>query len=260
MSFLQKYIPLFYNNLYWWAKVRKYEKLGPDYVYNIKIDDFEYKLSFGNQPIGPAIVQRIEGRREPETMAIYRTLVKPGSKVLELGACYGEFTVLIDKLVGRDGRLVSVEGTPNTFSILENNVKINKLTNTEIHQLFITNSNNSVIFGLDDTHPYDAINKLKEKDNNILSDFIDQKKSTITHFLDQIKFFPDIIVMDIEGFEVDVFEDLFLNDNNTKYRPEILFEIHEDFYSKGLDYIREILTDAGYHIVKISGNMLCYNK
>jgi len=262
MKYIYSAISYLYNKLYWFIKIRRYESYGNDYVFDVKIDDLCFKLGFFGQTIGPAIVQRIEGVREPETMAIYRTLIRPGDKVLELGACYGEFTVLIDYLVGRGngGKLVSVEGTPNTYKILEKNIEINNLKNTEIYELFITNSPNNVIYNNSDTHPYNAIERLKNTQSDYINGDILQKSMKISEFLEKINFNPDVIVMDIEGFEVDVLEDL-LNPNNKKiYRPTIFFEIHEDMYNKGIDYIYSLLDKAEYTHINIAGNLLCYRK
>lgn len=255
-------ISTIYNRLYWWTKIFIYKRKGNDHIFNVKIDDFEYKLSFGDQPITANIVQRIEGRREPETLAIYKSIITPGMKVLELGACFGEFTVILDHLVGNKGKLLSVEGTPNIFKILENNFKLNNLENTSIHKLFISNDAEEVIFMKDDKHPYDAIDRLKGKNYSELSnDLVKQKSMKISKFLNIQKFQPDIILMDIEGFEVDVLEDLLLNED-LSYRPKIMFEIHEQLYEadKNIDYLQNLLRNNNYHSVRISSNLFCYQK
>ncbi len=71
MKFLYEYVTNCYNNLYWYFKVKKYKNFGSNFNFNVKIDDFRYKLNFKDQSIFPSIVQRIEGRREPQTTAIY---------------------------------------------------------------------------------------------------------------------------------------------------------------------------------------------
>ena len=225
-------ISTIYNKLYWWTKINLYKGKGTEHVYDVKIDDFKYKLCFGDQPITANIVQRIEGRREPETLAIYKSVVRPGMKVLELGACFGEFTVVLDHLVGNRGKLLSVEGTPNIFKILEKNFKLNNLKNTSIHKVFISNETEEIIFMKSDNHPYDAIDRLKgKKENEISNDTVIQKSMKISKFLRIQEFQPDVILMDIEGFEVDVLEDLFLNENLT-YKPMILFETHKQLYEE----------------------------
>ncbi len=257
-KFFQK-ISLIYWKLYYWIKIKSYSRLSKknDNIFDINLDGFHYKLTFLNQKIGPAIVQRIEGKREPETTAVYRSLVRPGMNVLELGACYGEFTVLLDHLVGPTGNLVSVEGTPNIFKILQKNFEINKLKNTKIFNLFISNSDNKVIFSKDDMHPYNAIKRLNDRKKLKMKEAEVQKNMRISEFLNNIVFKPDIIVMDIEGFEVDVIQDLFIK-NKINYHPLILFEIHEHTYKNGLEDLINILKNNNYNFRRIKENLLCF--
>ena len=253
-------VSVLYNRLYWWTKISIYKRKGKNYIHDVKIDDFKYKMCFGNEPITANIVQRIEGRRELETLAVYKSIVRPGMKVLELGACFGEFTVLLDYLVGTSGKLVSVEGTPNIFKILQNNIKINKLKNTSIHKLFISNNEKEMYFGEEDNHPYNAINR--SKNNNKIepsSYYIKQKSMKISEFLKIQNFRPDVILMDIEGYEVHVIEDLFLG-NKLSYKPKILFEIHDQFYpeNKNLEYLKDILKKQNYRCIQIGSNLFSY--
>ena len=81
--------------------------------------------------------ERIDGIREPSTISIINSTVKNRSNVLELGGCYGYFTAIMAKCVGKSGKVVSIEGTPNNFKILSKNVEINNLNNVELHQVFL---------------------------------------------------------------------------------------------------------------------------
>ena len=77
-----------------------YSKFGPGHIFNIEVDDISFRMSFMDYYLDPCIIQRIEGRREPETVAIIKSLVRNGSKVLELGGCYGYFTAIMSKCAG----------------------------------------------------------------------------------------------------------------------------------------------------------------
>ncbi len=67
--------------------------------------------------------------------------------------------------------------------------------------------------------------------------------------------------MDVEGFEVDIIEELSKNflDN---FKPIILFEIHNDYYdkNKNLDFIKFILNKKNYTYRQIDQNLLCLTK
>ena len=65
--------------------------------------------------------------------------------------------------------------------------------------------------------------------------------------------------MDIEGFEVDVIDSLFLN-HNIGHRPIILFEVHESAYGeKDLEYMLKLLKENNYRYRRINTNILCYH-
>ena len=81
----------------------------------------------------------------------------------------------------------------------------------------------------------------------------------LSEFLDQIRFQPTHIFMDIEGFEIDALEQLsekYLTSNS----PSFVFEHHEIFYKdgKGLSYIRQLLKENGYIVRKVYGNIVAF--
>ncbi len=58
--------------------------------------------------------------------------LKPGQRVLEIGAASGWSAALMSELVGPDGEVVSVEIDDELVQLAEANVKANKLTNVRI--------------------------------------------------------------------------------------------------------------------------------
>jgi FkbM family methyltransferase len=244
----------------WWQRL-KYSRFPTGHVFRIVIDDFEYEMTFGDHPISNAIVQRIEGRREPETMAIYRSLIRPGNKILEIGSCYGEFTILMAHCAGPTGKVVAIEGTPNNFKLFQENLRLNNVLNVDAYNLFVSMGGCEARFGVGDTHPYNAIDLLKchARAKNEGEQIIVPTVRP-TEFLRRLGFVPDLIFMDIEGFEVDVFEDFSNNDYLKSHQPTILFEIHDSFYDPGRDYrfISTGLEEAGYACRRIGGNALCF--
>lgn len=233
-------------------------KPSPNKVYDITVDDVTMKLDFGSLPITKPIWQRIEGVREPETTAIIRALLRPGDRVLELGSCYGYFSLLMSASVGSTGRVLGIEGLPEYFKILTRNVKRNQPNNIELINAFVGSQQTSIDFELGAYSPYKSINLYNEGktlDNSVrkvtvpcinLHDFLVEKNYNPTH-----------IFMDIEGFEVEAIEQLseeYLCINN----PVVVFEHHEKFYDdgKGLDYLNSLLATCGYTTRRVYGNVI----
>jgi FkbM family methyltransferase len=240
-------------------QLKKYSKYGPEHIFDITVDDLSLKMTFLGRDIGNAIMERIQGRREPTTVSVIRALVKPGSKVLELGGCYGYFTYIMASCAGAEGQVVSIEGTPNNYRILTRNIELNNLKNVSAYNLFITEKANHVTYASNDDGPYQAIDRLLKVSENGTSANITVPAVRLSSFLNDIGFHPDYVFMDIEGFEIDVFKD-FDHRYLSTHRPAVVFEIHKQFYQGGdnLDLIKEILTRHNYYYRKDGDNLLCF--
>ncbi|HEU0077291.1 MAG TPA: FkbM family methyltransferase [Longimicrobiaceae bacterium] len=66
--------------------------------------------------------------QEPDLLVVQH-LVEPGDTVLDVGANIGVYTRVLSDLVGPAGRVISVEPTPQTFSILTYGIRSLGLTN-----------------------------------------------------------------------------------------------------------------------------------
>jgi FkbM family methyltransferase len=73
------------------------------------------------------------GRYEAATSAVITSRVKPGQLVVDVGANIGYFTVLAAHAVGRDGAVMAFEPNVDVRKRLEDNIRLNALTNVEVH-------------------------------------------------------------------------------------------------------------------------------
>jgi FkbM family methyltransferase len=75
---------------------------------------------------------QIGGIPEPEVCDLMARVAKPGTFVIDGGANIGFFSVLLSKLVGADGHVLSIEpGSNNTYKLREN-LKLNGCENVEV--------------------------------------------------------------------------------------------------------------------------------
>lgn len=247
------------RRLMWRYRIARYAKFGPNHIFDIKVDDLSLKMTFLDHKIGHGIVERLQGRREPTTVSIIRSLVRPGSKVLELGGCYGYFTYIMAACAGSEGKVVSIEGTPNNFKVLQRNIELNNLKTVFAYNVFITDKADRVSFGENEEHPYGAIDRLlNDRDSGDPAN-VSVPTVCLSSFLEKIRFDPDYVFMDIEGFEIDVFKD-FSARYFSRHRPVIVFEMHESLYKgqENLDFIKEILLKNHYYYRKDDSNLLCF--
>jgi len=70
---------------------------------------------------------------EPLTSRMFKSLLKPGDVVIDVGANIGHYTLLAASVVGPLGRIHAIECSPGTLALLSNNVAKNRLQNIVIH-------------------------------------------------------------------------------------------------------------------------------
>ncbi|TBR15797.1 FkbM family methyltransferase [bacterium] len=236
----------------------KYSGFKPNHVFNISVDDISFKMTFKDYKLDFTIIERIEGRREPNTTVLIKALVTKGKNVLQIGGCYGYFANIMSCCAGDKGKVVSIEGTPNNFEILSENIKMNNLTNVRAYKFFVGSGNENIYFDKNERNPYKAIDRFKGR--IFPKEMIAVPVSKLTDFLKEIDYHPDIIFMDIEGFEMDVFEDFYAQGYLKKEKPVIVFELHPLSYTKGrdLDFIRNFLAENNYYTRQSETNLICF--
>ena len=81
---------------------------------------------------------------EPETVALYKTIVTPGMVMVDIGAHIGYFTRIFSKLVGEKGLVLAFEADQENFKILQKNVA--HLRNVKIFSLAVSEKNGMIDF------------------------------------------------------------------------------------------------------------------
>ena len=66
---------------------------------------------------------------EKDTTEYLKNLLKPGDTVIDIGANFGYFTLLMAKLVGPNGLVIAFEPDAEMYQLLEYNIMLNKFDN-----------------------------------------------------------------------------------------------------------------------------------
>lgn len=64
---------------------------------------------------------------EPVETMIFKSEIKPGAVIIDIGANIGYFSILAGKLLQGDGKVIAFEPEPNNFRLLKRNIKLNKM-------------------------------------------------------------------------------------------------------------------------------------
>ena len=146
---------------------------------------------------------------EPGTTRLMRRLVRSGSRVVEVGANIGWYTLLCAERVGPTGSVHSFEPNPRTFEILHTNVFINGLWDRcQLEQRALGRSPGQAMLRVPGT--YSAGSNLRPSDPGALA-WMHQNEIEVTvdvATLDDAlgdNVHCDLLKIDVEGFEAEVF-------------------------------------------------------
>jgi FkbM family methyltransferase len=146
------------------------------------------------------------GFYEPESVAICKKFVKPGTNVLDVGGDIGYYSRIFSELVKESGRVYVFEPHPEAFSILLKNISNSKYKNIFPVKMAISDKKGKMDFfemegfgkhSLYDVSKYDSKTIIKKK--------LTAEVTTLDEFLEK-EGNPkiDFLKIDVEGGEVGV--------------------------------------------------------
>jgi len=146
-------------------------------------------------------------KHEEPAFTHFKSLLKKGIVVVDTGAGTGRFTLKACKEVGEEGKVYSFEANKKRFLILQKNIELNGFKNANIFNIGIN-------------------------DKNKLDSFVG---------------FADIILMDVEGKELETLKGA---DKLLSGKPKIICEIHPQLLStKDHSEIYNLLAAHGFTVI-----------
>jgi FkbM family methyltransferase len=159
------------------------------------------------------------GTHEPEVVRAIRDTVCLGSTTLDIGSHLGYYTLLLAKLVGPQGKVISFEAAPEIFDVLKQNVELNACTNVVLENRAVADSMGRLLLRRNDDDPLSSTSSLKrgrpekEIEATRLDDYLEQRPNKIS-----------FVKMDVEGAEADALEGM--AGCLRRDRPTLLIELH----------------------------------
>jgi FkbM family methyltransferase len=189
------------------------------------------------------------GWHEPLFTRVMTEELKKGMTVVDIGANIGYYALLVARIVGNGGMVYAIEPDPNNFERLKGNIALNKYVNIESFPIAIGNVNS--IKTLYQSESPNLHNLLGLPDGaNSKSGYqstINVRTSTLDEFLRDKKQ-PDLIRMDVEGYEYYIIEGM-KNTLNAKRNMKIFMELHsQEMKQAGLkpEVMFTTLLEAGF--------------
>lgn len=108
-----------------WMYYRLYEWSRPSGLHPVEVEGAS--LLVDARDLGVASFLITTGTYEPFELSLIRRLLRPGACVVDVGANFGYYSVLVAQAVGARGRVYCFEPAPDNFEILRRNIHRNGL-------------------------------------------------------------------------------------------------------------------------------------
>lgn len=198
----------------------------------------------------------LTGRYEPQETALLQQILQPGMTFVDVGANWGYFTLCAAHLVGRTGRVLSIEVDPRACRTLKASVARNNLHSVTVLEMAASDgpgvlrlheyegrANESGNFGLIDAAAGGSPRREYEVTASPIDDVLD--RAGIEHV--------DLLKMDIEGAEGRALAGLqrALADRRIKF---LILEMHPEYLRNQGTSAEQIVADLrayGYRAWKI---------
>jgi FkbM family methyltransferase len=145
-----------------------------------------------------SLALHIAGNRDPEIHRFIRQHLKPGAVMCDIGANIGAYTVLLGPAVGPTGRVIAFEAHPVCYGYLQQNVRLNQLTNVTIENKGLGDQVGELQIEYDDKNPGQTHIDPQGAGNSVRIPV-----STLDDELGRLNVARvDYIKIDVEGFEL----------------------------------------------------------
>lgn len=197
------------------------------------------------------------GSSEPETAAFLESILKPGMVVFDIGAHFGEYTLLASSRVAEQGGVHAFEAQPTTAALLRRNCEANQLRNATVNWCAISDREGEVEFDVCDEPTMSAIATSGRKAARHFRR-IRVPSITLDGYCQQHSVWPDLLKIDVEGAELLVLRGAAgILQRSAPHAPALLFECLEDTYRQfgyGRHDVIGYLQSYGYEIFRLTEN------
>ncbi len=225
-----------------------YKKINPKDFLLINIYDYKMLIPMQYDGIGRALY--VFRSRELDHKWMLDNELSSGNVVLDLGANIGYYAIMEARKIGGTGKIYAIEPDPRNIELLQKNINLNEINNIfEFEQGAISNKDQKAEFILSSKTNLSSFDLQRSKNN---PNSITVQTYDLGTYLKNKKR-VDLIRMDIEGHEIEVFDSLIKFSKNFKNHlpKKIIFETHFGIYKKKKEQVKEVFNkifDIGYKI------------
>jgi FkbM family methyltransferase len=205
---------------------------------------------------GTAALIYYQGLSEPETAQFLERVLIPGMTFFDLGAHVGEYSVLGARRVGPSGRVHAFEPEPTLASLIEKTLSQNKLFNTVVRRLAISDRLGVTKFVVRRELADSSIKISDTPEDGRASATITVQCTTLDQYCSLHAVHPQVIKADVEGAEILVLDGAKqLLGLPPSEAPIWILELSLETYARFGKHPRELcmkLSSAGYEVFELT--------
>ena len=188
------------------------------------------------------------GTYEPELQAAAAQFIQPGSVIFDVGANIGYISLLLARLAGSGGKVISFEALPSNLERLRANLELNDFARqVEVVPAAVVDRRRSVRFLVGPSGGMGKAEGSAGRQDYDYADSIEIQGISLDDFVyDQGNPPPDVVKMDIEGGEVMALPGM--RQLLSEKHPLIFLELHGQ---QAAQTAWEILTGCDYRLCKM---------
>ena len=219
-------------------------------IKTIKKNVFNYKLNLNTSDEGISRTLFLFGQREMDHYKMLHEILKPGLKILDIGANIGYYAIMESLVVGPTGKITAIEPMLPNINLLKRNVELNNATNIEVIHGAVSSSTGTAKMFLSSRSNLHTFHRDGSAFDYLDATPIDVPTMTLRDAGERSGSRPDLIRMDVEGHEVEILRQLADLVREEMMTPLVIFETHLTRYNQHNDFvpILKSLFDLGYMV------------
>jgi FkbM family methyltransferase len=161
---------------------------------------------------------------------------------VDIGSHIGKYAIAVANTVGKEGLVIALEPHPETFKVLQKNIKLNHLENVVALNLAAWKDSATLKFYIGSTPSEFSVNRsLFDKSINVQAKRIDEL------LLRELKLRRvDWIKIDVEKAELEVLQGP--TETLATFKPKLLMEV----WGNNIKRVKSLLKTCGYDMILIS--------
>lgn len=242
----QRILRLFFNpKKYHFKEVSKYDD---DLLINIDSSSYSEWLIF------------FKGYYEKPVIDLIKSIVKNGFICFDIGANIGSHTLIMGKMAGETGKVLSFEPHPEIYKRLVSNINLNRLNNIEVFQTALSEKpGKTILHSFGEEIEDKGTSSLYEKTYSNLKNKFEINVSTIDEITNKKKIDRlDFIKIDARGSDFPAI--LGADKSIKKFKPYIVFEYNQENWecaNRAWGEMEKFFKDNNYNLYLINKNNLC---